>query len=121
MVSSKGKVKGGGVVGRGGLSQNIFLLRICEVYLYSKGFSTLKFKNTIDYERVFEEGLWFWDRVRLFATSWFPDLNPSTMSITKILNWVWLLNLSLHFLASKSSSRYLKFFVLVHQNRSRLD
>jgi hypothetical protein len=62
------------------------------LYLYSKGFSTVKFKNTIDYQKVFEEAPWFWDRVRLFVTSWFPNLDPSTISITKILVWVWLLN-----------------------------
>jgi hypothetical protein len=51
----------------------------------------------IDYQRVLEEGSWFWGRTSFFVTHWFLYFYPSIMYITKMIVWVYLPNLPLHF------------------------
>jgi len=47
--------------------------------------------------KVLNEGTWFWARVRLFVTPWFPNLNATNMVVTMMPVWVRFPNLPLHF------------------------
>lgn len=61
----------------------------CEISLFSTGFFALYFRDTKDYQGVFECGPWFWGRPGLLIT-------PNVMSMTRIPVWIRLLDLPLH-------------------------
>jgi hypothetical protein len=60
------------------------------IYFYSKGLFVVQFTHHEDYHKFFEEGPWFWGRVGLFMTPWFPEFDPSIMVVAKMLDWVYL-------------------------------
>jgi len=69
----------------------------CQLLLCSKGFFVVQFELLEDYQKVFEQGPWFWGRAGLFITPWFPDFDANTMVVTKMPVWVRLPNLPLPF------------------------
>jgi hypothetical protein len=69
----------------------------CEISLCSKGFFIVCFHNHEEYQKIREEGPWFWGREGLFNTPWHPYFDPNKMSVTTTPVWVRLINFLLHF------------------------
>ena len=67
----------------------------CQILLCSKGFFVVQFDSQEDYQKIIEQGPWFWGRAGLFLTPWFPDFDANTMVVTKMPVWVRLPNLPL--------------------------
>lgn len=72
----------------------------CDISLCSKGFSMVFFYHLEDYQVIFELCPWFWGRACLFITPWVPYFEPKKTSMTKMLIWIRLLDLPLHFWSS---------------------
>ena len=69
----------------------------CQILLCSKGFFIVQFDSPDEYQKVLLQGPWFWGRVGLFITPWFPEFDANTMVVTKMPVWVRLPNLPLPF------------------------
>lgn len=69
----------------------------CQILLCSKGFFVVQFESKEDYQRIIEQGPWFWGRAGLFLTPWFPEFDANSMVVTKMPVWVRLPNLPLPF------------------------
>lgn len=61
------------------------LITNCDLYLCFKGFFIIQFDTQQDMEKFLNEGPWFWGRVGLFVTPWFPKFNETTMVVTTML------------------------------------
>jgi len=62
-----------------------------------KVFFVVQFDNQKYFDYVINEGPWFWGRVGLFVTLWFPGFDANSMVVTKWSIWVRLHNLPLLF------------------------
>lgn len=72
--------------------------QIIVIFLYALSISLL-FSFVIIcwlWTSVWGRGPWFWGSVRLFITTWFPELDPNSLSITRVPIWVHLYNLPLN-------------------------
>ena len=69
----------------------------CEIHLCSKGFFNVKFASSEARDNILRVGPWFWGSTGLFITPWFLDFDANTMEVSRILVWVRLYNLPLHF------------------------
>lgn len=67
----------------------------CDIYLCMKGIFLVQFNNKKDI--IINEGPWFWGRAGLFVTPWLLGFDATTLVVTKMLVWVRLQNLPLHF------------------------
>ena len=72
------------------------------IYPSARGFFVIDFDKQGDKSTIVEVGPWFWGSSSLFMQHWSPTFNPSTISISTVLVWVRLPNLSLHLLNDPS-------------------
>ena len=60
-------------------------------------FLIVNFASSKEHEGILWEGPWFWGSSGLFVTPWFLDFDANTMVISRMLVWIRLHNLPLHF------------------------
>ena len=61
-----------------------------------KGFFIVVFSFNEYYQNPLTGSPWFWGKIGLFLTPWFPDFDPSTTVITKLPIWIKVPNLPTH-------------------------
>jgi len=50
--------------------------KACRALFFSKGFIIIIFDNIVDYHNALSKRPWFWGKIRLFLTPWFPYFDP---------------------------------------------
>ena len=87
-----------------------------------KSFFIAYFINPTDYQKVQENGPYFWGRECCFITPWTPDFDPVHVSVTITPVWVILLNLPLHFWSDatlRAIGNYLRKFVAADTDQAQ--
>ena len=60
----------------------------CDIHLCSKGFFIVKFISLEATDKIIRAGPWFWGTTGLFMTPWFPNFDPNTMIVSRMLVWL---------------------------------